>query len=59
MKVFELIARLEKCNPYAEVRIQYEEYGEDTQEDLGHVSQCTFFGAGDEGDDIVYVALSH
>jgi hypothetical protein len=59
MKVHELIARLQKCYPDAEVRIEYDYDGEDVQEDMDCVTQSTIFGAGDEGDDVVFVTLSH
>ena len=59
MKVHELIALLQKCDPDAEVRIEYDYDCETIQEEANFVSQTTSFGIGDEGDDLVFVTLSH
>lgn len=59
MKVHELIALLLKCEPDAEVRIEYDYDGDVVQEDMNFVNQTTVFGIGDEGDDVVYVTLYH
>lgn len=59
MKVSELIVLLQKCDPDAEVRIEYDYDGENVQEDANFVSQTTSFGIGDEGDDVIFVTLSH
>ena len=59
MKVSELIKLLQKCEQDAEVRFEYDYDGEDIEEEVNFVTQATAFGIGDEGDDVVFVTLSH
>ena len=59
MKVHELIERLKRCDPDAEVQIEYDYDGEMVKEDMDCVTQSTIIGGGDEGDDVCFVTLSH
>ena len=59
MKVHELIAMLQTCDHDAEVRFAYDYDGDNVEEEVNFVSQTVLFGAGDEGDDVIFVTLSH